>query len=264
MQTRVLVCEDDRAIANQIVSILPVQSLDVSVANSRAEALKCLDTKFFSAAIIDLNLEGRVPEDWHAAGGVEVLRKIAAQGFGTEPIVLTANPDTEFAFELGRDLGVRRYIAKGRAGAYRLLLSMLQEALSASRVNYPEEALTALSRARTGAEMSQWLSQCLHVLSIKGGSDTIRSVLRTIIHKIYPIALECHTAGLHLDVPTKSVTACCWSYLHASAVCINIVPVLDGDPGPAKALASGRIRNIEWSITVDEGKRREDFDTDAT
>ncbi len=100
---RVLVVEDDDALAEMISTALGESGYDVTVARSVAAAGAFLSSREFEVALLDLHL----PD----GSGAEVLRRLVDEGALTETIVLTGSRDVESAIQVMK-LGASDYLVK--------------------------------------------------------------------------------------------------------------------------------------------------------
>jgi DNA-binding NtrC family response regulator len=100
---RVLVVDDEEALAELIASALGDAGYDVGVAHSLAEAGALLDEREFDVALLDMHL----PD----GNGTEVLRRLVNEGAATEVVMLTGNRDVASAVEVMK-LGASDYLVK--------------------------------------------------------------------------------------------------------------------------------------------------------
>lgn len=102
MGRRVLVVEDDPAIADLLRVYLGKEADDVRVARSGEEALAAFDDTT-SAVILDLNLPGRLD-------GLDVARSLRARS--AVPLIMLTARDGELDRVTGLDLGADDYVTK--------------------------------------------------------------------------------------------------------------------------------------------------------
>jgi two-component system cell cycle response regulator len=128
MEIRVLVIEDDAVdlkwVQKQLEAYPPVTFL-VTMASRLEQALRCLDTAFYDAVVLDLNLP-----DSH--GGETMLRTLLHST--TIPlVVLTGNRDHHLS-DSARQRGVFAYLVKGMDAMDRLART-LHEAVQERRAS---------------------------------------------------------------------------------------------------------------------------------
>ena len=100
---RVLVVDDDEALAEMISMALRDVGYDVSITGSVAAASSALSSREFDVALIDMHL----PD----GSGVDVLRRMIDEGALTETIVLTGSRDIASAIQVMK-LGASDYLVK--------------------------------------------------------------------------------------------------------------------------------------------------------
>ncbi len=100
---RVLVVEDNVALADGIASALTQLGLAVDVLGDGIEADEVLRTQDFDAVVLDLNLPG--------CDGLEVLQNLRARQSNTQVLILTARDQIEDRVQ-GLDLGADDYLTK--------------------------------------------------------------------------------------------------------------------------------------------------------
>ncbi|BDH58727.1 response regulator transcription factor [Tsukamurella sp. PLM1] len=101
--TRVLLAEDDEAIASPLARALSREGYDVTVAGTGTEALSRALDEEFALLILDLGL----PE----MDGLEVCREVRAARPDVAVLMLTARTD-EMDFVVGLDAGADDYVGK--------------------------------------------------------------------------------------------------------------------------------------------------------
>ncbi|OUR80741.1 DNA-binding response regulator [Alphaproteobacteria bacterium 46_93_T64] len=100
---RILVVEDNVALADGISTALGHIGLAVDVLGDGVEADEVLRTQAFDVVVLDLNLPG--------CDGLEVLKKLRARGDDTQVLVLTARDQIEDRVT-GLNLGADDYLTK--------------------------------------------------------------------------------------------------------------------------------------------------------
>lgn len=103
MTTRVLLAEDDEAIASPLARALGREGYEVTVASTGPDALKSALDDEYSLLILDLGL----PE----LDGLEVCREVRAARPEIAVLMLTARTD-EMDFVVGLDAGADDYVGK--------------------------------------------------------------------------------------------------------------------------------------------------------
>ena len=100
---RILLVEDDAALARGIALALDARERTVTAAQTAAEARRAVAAERFDLVLLDINL----PD----ASGLELLRDWRANGDQTSVILLTAN-DMEMDEVVGLEAGANDYITK--------------------------------------------------------------------------------------------------------------------------------------------------------
>ncbi len=100
---RVLVLDDEEALAELISAVLLEAGYEVAVAHTVAQAFELLDAREFDVALLDLDL----PD----GSGALILRKLLDEGALTEAIMLTGNRDVPAVVEVMK-LGASDYLIK--------------------------------------------------------------------------------------------------------------------------------------------------------
>ncbi len=100
---RILLVEDDAALARGIALALDAHERTVTAAQTAAEARRAVAAERFDLVLLDINL----PD----ASGLELLRDWRANGDQTSVILLTAN-DMEMDEVVGLEAGANDYITK--------------------------------------------------------------------------------------------------------------------------------------------------------
>ena len=100
---RILLVEDDAALARGIALALDAHERTVTAAQTAAEARRAVAAERFDLVLLDINL----PD----ASGLELLRDWRANGDQTSVILLTAN-DMEMDEVVGLEAGANEYITK--------------------------------------------------------------------------------------------------------------------------------------------------------
>lgn len=100
---RVLVVEDNVALADGISAALSHLGLAVDVIGNGLDADEILRVQTFDAVVLDINLPG--------CDGLTVLRQLRARGNNTQVLILTARDQVEDRVQ-GLDLGADDYLTK--------------------------------------------------------------------------------------------------------------------------------------------------------
>jgi DNA-binding response OmpR family regulator len=103
MSARILVVEDDRAIATALEDDLRLEGYDVEVARDGPEAIERASRSPFALMLLDVMLPGK--------DGFEVCRELRRRGVDTTILLLTARGN-ESDKVLGLDLGADDYVTK--------------------------------------------------------------------------------------------------------------------------------------------------------
>ena len=103
MSARILVVEDDRAIATALEDDLRLEGYDVEVVRDGPSAIECASRSRFELMLLDVMLPGK--------DGFEVCRELKRRGVDTTILLLTARGN-ESDKVLGLDLGADDYVTK--------------------------------------------------------------------------------------------------------------------------------------------------------
>ncbi len=122
MTTRVLLAEDNIALAQMLQTFLAAQGLETVLAKTGVEVMECLDTTHVDLLLLDLKLP--------APGGVEILQKLRqSSNWPALPvIIMTGVYKGEKYAQAALKLGVRHYLEK--PFSRQIFLSAVQSALS--------------------------------------------------------------------------------------------------------------------------------------
>lgn len=112
---RILVAEDDRALAQLLEEGLQEDNHSVVTVHSGPEALEAARTLDFDAAVLDIMMPG--------LSGVEVVRRLRGEG-NALPILLLTAKDTDQDIVLGLDAGADDYLTK--PFSFRVLLARIR------------------------------------------------------------------------------------------------------------------------------------------
>ncbi|MBT3221557.1 MAG: response regulator [Proteobacteria bacterium] len=102
-QLRLLIVDDEPEFLQSIAKVLVRRGVEVTTANSGAEALDHLGNRSFSVALLDMKMPGM--------NGMELLREIKRQNPLTEVIFLTGHPSVDLAMA-GVKEGAFDYLTK--------------------------------------------------------------------------------------------------------------------------------------------------------
>lgn len=100
---RILVMDDEEALAELIASMLGETGCEVAVAHTLAQATALIAEREFDVALLDMHLPDGL--------GTDILRRLVEQGARTETIMLTGNRDVTAAVEVMK-LGASDYLSK--------------------------------------------------------------------------------------------------------------------------------------------------------
>ncbi|MCX7097610.1 MAG: response regulator [Methylococcales bacterium] len=214
MKKIILLCDDDKGLNNDIKDVLEREfsNIEIVQAYDRETALDFVSKRYFSIAIVDLNLEGNLPPgDWSKTGGVEIVNKIIENNFDTKFIVVSANPETELSFNLAK-LGVSSYIQKGEMGGAKKILECTASLLKSDDdmvKNLPYKMVSFAGKK--GFDKEIWEDNSISLLSIKGGAGGLESIAKKVLNKFYPYKYLTKE-GLLLDKENKYLHGEIWSY----------------------------------------------------
>lgn len=100
---RILLAEDEKPLSRAIVKILQKNNYTVDAVYNGEDALKFLESDIYDVAVLDIMMP--------IADGIEVLKKIRADGNNIPVIMLTAKAEIDDKI-LGLDSGANDYITK--------------------------------------------------------------------------------------------------------------------------------------------------------
>lgn len=100
---RILIVEDDKKLADTLVSGLETQGYDAIVARTGEEAFFLIHRMHPTIAILDLSLPGR--------GGLEILAEIRAESIEVQVLILTSHNSVEDRVA-GLNAGADDYLGK--------------------------------------------------------------------------------------------------------------------------------------------------------
>ncbi|MPM90433.1 Sensory transduction protein regX3 [bioreactor metagenome] len=99
---RILLVEDDRAIAKSLSEFLEAEGLEIKAVSGQRAALECIDNEAFDLVLLDIALGD--------GNGFAVCSAIKAQT--DMPVIFVTASDDEFSVVTGLDMGADDYIAK--------------------------------------------------------------------------------------------------------------------------------------------------------
>ena len=137
VRIRILVVEDDVALARTLTRTLTREGFEVSVAHDGIVAGESLMTERFDVVVSDVNLPG--------ASGVDLLRMVRAHDLDVPILLVTGEPDAEKA-QRAVELGALLYLTKPVPGE--VLMSSLRRAARLGRLARTKREAQALSRGR--------------------------------------------------------------------------------------------------------------------
>lgn len=100
---RLLLAEDERALAEALAVIFKRNNYSVDVVHNGKDALEYLGSDVYDGAVLDIMMPG--------VDGLEVLKRIRADGNGIPVLILTAKSDVDDRV-LGLDAGADDYLTK--------------------------------------------------------------------------------------------------------------------------------------------------------
>jgi DNA-binding response OmpR family regulator len=160
----VLIVEDNRDLAGNLVDYLEAQQYAVDTAQDGITGLHLAVTGDFDAIVLDLSLPG--------IDGIELCRRLRAEGRSTPILMLTARGEVEDRIE-GLDIGADDYLVKPVAlkeleARIRAQVRRARGGLEAGRLQVADlsldEATMQVSRAGRPVELTHLGFQLLRVL----------------------------------------------------------------------------------------------------
>ena len=186
---RVLVVEDDAALAALVVRVLTAEGYEASWARTVAGALEALAGRLHDVVLLDI----RLPD----GNGVEVLRRIKERDAGVEVVILTGHPDVTTAVEALK-LGAFDYLSKpvdlaalARTVAQIVERSRLREEVRSLRSRLGER-LAARELVAASPAMREVKATLVAVaptassVLIEGETGTGKEVVAAAIHRLSP------------------------------------------------------------------------------
>src|SRR5436309_13175146 len=155
-QGRILIADDEAAIANGLSAILSDAGFDVEVAADGQKALERLSTDRFGVVLADL----KMPK----LDGIALLKAIRERRIQTEFIMITGQGSTELAIEAIKQ-GAADYIEKPHN----------TERLSKLKAQIPK-LLDQFALQAKNRELTAKLEGLTHYGELTGQSDAMRSV----------------------------------------------------------------------------------------
>lgn len=159
-QGRVLIADDEAAIANGLSAILTDAGYDVEVAADGQKALEALQSDQFGVVLADL----KMPK----LDGIALLKSIRSQRISTEFVMITGQGSTELAIEAMKE-GAADYIEK----------PLNAERLNKLKVQIPK-LLQQFSVQEQNRRLSAQLEGLTHYGELTGQSEQMRDVYRVI------------------------------------------------------------------------------------
>lgn len=195
---RVAILEDNEACSSGVKRICNNLGYETFQEYTPKESFALLQRLYFDLAVVDLNIEGANEErfddnplanDYENTGGVDVLKLLKRQGFGTKSIIVTANPDTQLAFRLGDRFEVLGYIKKQIDPMSGLKEALREFSPEDGRI-FPQVHSKAFSSHKGGVDHEVWYSGCLQALSPRDGANGLEALFKHVNAIIYPFYPE--------------------------------------------------------------------------
>jgi DNA-binding NarL/FixJ family response regulator len=220
MKKNILLCDDDKELNQDIKDDLELEFDNIIVfpAYNRSEALDAISKRYFTVAIIDLNLEGATtPVDWKKTGGVEVINAISLQNYGTKTIIVSGNPETELSFELSKKYDVSKYIHKNQGFSVKKILDSVRSLLTSDdhlveRIDHKLEKFSG----KSGFDRDIFEIDFISNLNVHNGTKGLESIAIKALNEFYPYK-HLSKYGFILDKENKSLTGKIWSYKRGNA-----------------------------------------------
>lgn len=227
MKKYVLVCDDDKKLNSDIATTLTKQlekkekNVEIIQVYTREEALEQISKRYFSLAIIDLNLEGPPPKDWTHTGGVQVIKKLKELQFNTSILVVSASPETELSFSLSKEYGIDFYIQKGQSlSTFRDLINKSLEFIIFSQFMSVNDTIETLSGLE-GELKTIWENNMYSNLHIEGKLAGLKEIASVIVNNYYPFKYT-NSSKLKFNSSKNEAYGEIWSYRSASNIGIHI------------------------------------------
>lgn len=213
MKKYILLCDDDKDLNLDIQEDIYLDFNDIEIHSvfDRETALKAVSERAYSIAIIDLNLENTSPPNWSNTGGVEIIKYINNQNFGTKIIVLSGNPETELSFDLSKKYNISKYIQKGSESSTSKILETIKPILNeeSDMVKNLVNKNQVFSGTK-GLNTTKWESDVIELLNLKGIKG-LNSISLKILNKYYPFK-HFNMEGLRLNRVNKTLHGDIWSF----------------------------------------------------
>lgn len=152
--SKILVVEDDKSIAKNLLLLLSGENYDTVIAQSQKAAMDALVTDYFDLILLDISL----PD----GNGYAICT--AAKRMGTTPVIFLTASDDEISVVTGLDLGADDYIIK------------------------PFRPLELLSRIKTVLRRSGRVESAFEIGNIK--IDSVRGTVHKNNSEVFLSALE--------------------------------------------------------------------------
>jgi DNA-binding NtrC family response regulator len=159
-QGRILIADDEAAIANGLSAILSDAGYDVEVASDGQKALEKLQTERFGVVLADL----KMPK----LDGIALLKSIRQSSIATEFVMITGQGTTELAIEAMRE-GAADYIEK----------PLNAERLNKLKAQIPK-LMDQFSVQEQNLRLSAKLEGLTHYGELTGQSEQMRQVYQVI------------------------------------------------------------------------------------
>lgn len=186
---RVLVVEDDAALANLVFRVLSAEGYEAASARTAASALEALAGRLYDVVLLDM----RLPD----GDGVDVLRRVKERDAGVEVVILTGYPDVSTAVEALK-LGAFDYLSKpvdlsvlARTVAQILERTRLREEVRSLRSRLGER-LSARELVAASPAMRELKATLVAVaptassVLIEGETGTGKEVVAAAVHRLSP------------------------------------------------------------------------------
>lgn len=211
---RVLVLENDSKQLDNYRRRLEREGFAVDASQDLGEAIDLAERRVFSAAVVDLMLEDPVRHDTY--DGTLLLRALREIGDGTQAVVVSAQDDTELAWELQSEYPAFSYVRKSRLvrEGFGLLVDRVTQAVAAVD---PEsftsnDSLYIQLFGRHGEYSHFDENQMAAFFRPRGGPLLFRKELGLTLRALLPLCAPCTAAQVWAyDHPHGRATQSFWS-----------------------------------------------------
>ncbi len=209
---RILVVEDVDTFRESHIDNLERENYTVAGAGSLAEARETLEKRSYHAALVDIMLGGE--KDLANRDGVKVLEVLRDLDEGTQPIVVSAQPEKQRVRDFLKDYGAFDYLDKRAlaSGGIQVLLQMVKSAVEASSAGKDlswDELDVPLA---AGMSERFFVTDCLSRLQFKGGFEHFSRSLLTVGKHLSPLLVpQGKERAMLFDATLKAFRGMFWS-----------------------------------------------------